>query len=208
MLTPKGPSLGPSGTPAVALPPSIIASTVFLSASFLDLSSAYELHIVRVYCYRQCCEALFQELDNDLLFDLVDVCDLCFQTSERSTNNLNEVADAKLFDHGFSYYESFDGGERDDAFCSGSGVSCPGDRFINKVGSHCLNENVAFDHFRCEYCYDGQLLGLDPAGHEVHHGSLLSAGCADCVYRSLLSLSSHDLALLSSCGSLASRQLV
>src|SRR3989442_15854764 len=110
MLTPRGPNWGPSGTPAVALPPSIIASTVFLSASFLDLSSTHELHIVRMYGYGQCCKALFQELDNDLLFDLVDVGDLCFQTSERSTNNLNEVADAKLFDYRFSYYESFDGG--------------------------------------------------------------------------------------------------
>src|SRR5712691_2637287 len=109
MLTPRGPSCGPSGTPAVALPPSIIASTVFLSASFLYLASTYELHVVSMYGYGQCCEALFQELDDDLLFDLVDVRDLCFQTSERSTDNLNEVADAELFDDGLSYYESFDG---------------------------------------------------------------------------------------------------
>src|SRR5712691_8169243 len=161
-----------------------------------------------MYGYGQCCKAFFQELDNDLLFDFVDVRDLCLQTSERSTNNLNKVADAKLFDYRFSYYESFDGRERYDAFCSGSGVSCPGYRFINKVGSHCLDEDVALDHFWCEYCHDGQFLGLDPAGHEVHHGSLLSAGCTDSVYRSLLSLGGHDLALLSSCGSLASRQLV
>src|SRR5207245_6784215 len=80
MLTPRGPNWGPSGTPAVALPPSIIASTVFLSASFLDLSSTYELYIVCMYCYGQCREALLQELDNDFLFDLVDVCDLCFKT--------------------------------------------------------------------------------------------------------------------------------
>src|SRR5713101_5345271 len=104
MLTPRGPSCGPNGTPAVALPPSIIASTVFLSASFLYLSSTYELHIVRMYCYRQCCEALFQELDNDFLFDFVDVRDLCLQTSEGPSDNLNEVADAKLFDYGFSNY--------------------------------------------------------------------------------------------------------
>src|SRR2546427_4950781 len=92
MLTPRGPNWGPSGTPAVALPPSIIASTVFLSASFLDLSSTYELYIVCMYCYGQCREALLQELDNDFLFDLVDVCDLCFQPSERSPDTLNEVA--------------------------------------------------------------------------------------------------------------------
>src|SRR3989442_2598028 len=139
MLTPRGPNWGPSGTPAVALPPSIIASTVFLSASFLYLSSTYELHIVRVYCYRQCCEALFQELDNDFLFDLVDMCDLCFQTSERSTDNLNQVAHAKLFDYGFRYYESFDSSGRDDAFCPGSGESCASYRFINKMGTHCLD---------------------------------------------------------------------
>jgi hypothetical protein len=76
------------------------------------------------------------------------------------------------------------------------------------VGTHCLNEDVAFDYFGRQYCDDRQFLGLNPAGHEVYHSSLLSAGCADCVYRSLLSLGGHDLALLSSCGSLASRQLV
>src|SRR5713226_8397087 len=195
MLTPRGPSCGPSGTPAVALRPSIIASTVFLSASFLYLSPTYQLHIVRVYCYRQCCEALFQELDYHFLFDLVNVSDFCFQASEWPANNLDEIADAQLFDYGFGYYESFNGRERDDAFCSGSGVSCPGYCFINKVWSCCLHEDIAFDDFWREYRYDGEFLGLDPAGHKVDYGSLLSTRCADCVYRGLLSLGCQGLFL-------------
>src|SRR5207245_10025258 len=71
-LTPSGPRFGPRGGPAVAFPPSIIASTVFLSPRVLP--SAHYLDVVGVDSDGQCCEAFLQELDHDILFDLVYVC--------------------------------------------------------------------------------------------------------------------------------------
>src|SRR2546425_4625600 len=72
-FTPSGPRVGPSGGPAVAFPPSISASTVFFSPR-LSLSSTHELDVVCVDCDGQCCEALFQQFDDDLLLHLVNVC--------------------------------------------------------------------------------------------------------------------------------------
>src|SRR5438309_10494285 len=195
MLTPRGPSCGPNGTPAVALPPSIIASTVFLSASFLCLSSAHELDVVRVHCYWKRCESFFEKLDDHFLLDLVDLCDLCFQTSKGSTDNLDEISNAQFLDYGSRYYESFYRRKRDDTLCSGSCVSRSGYRFVNEVWSHCLDENVSFDDLWRENSYDGKLLRLDSAGHVIDHSSLLAARCADCVYRGLLGLGCQDLSL-------------
>src|SRR5438128_6201489 len=174
MLTPRGPSCGPNGTPAVALPPSIIASTVFLSASFLYLASAHELDVVRVYCYWKRCEAFFEKLDDNFLLDLVNVCDLRFQTSKGSTDNLNEISNAQLLDYRSGYYESFYRRKRDDTLCSGSCVPCPGYRFVNEMWSHRLDENVPLDDLWRENSYDGKLLGLDSTGHKIDYSSLLS----------------------------------
>src|SRR6266849_7549819 len=208
MLTPRGPSCGPNGTPAVALPPPMIASTVFLSASFLYLASTHELDVVRVHCYWKRCESFFEKLDDHFLLDLVNMCDLCFQTSKGSTDNLNEISNAQLLDYRSRYYESFYRRKRDNTFCAGSCMSCPGYCFVNEVWSHRLDENVPLDDLWRKNSYNRKRLGLDSAGHKIDYSSLLAARCPDCVYRCLLGLGCQDLFSLTSGSNLASGQLV
>src|SRR5207247_6592170 len=155
------------------------------------LSSTHELDIVRVNCDGQCCEALFQQFDDDLLLHLVNVCYLCPESSEGSTYNLYQVSNTKLLDYRLRDYESFDRLDRNYSLGPGAGVSCSGYRLIYKVGSVGFDENVSLDDFRREdRCY-GQFLDLGPARHEVDDGPLLTARCADCVDRGLLGLLCH-----------------
>src|SRR5207245_4084309 len=62
MLTPSGPSVGPRGGPAVAFPPSIMASTVFFSPRVLP--SAPKLDVVAGERDWWGCEAFFAQFDH------------------------------------------------------------------------------------------------------------------------------------------------
>src|SRR5213593_475402 len=103
-LTPRGPRAGPSGGPAVAFPPSIRASTVFFSPSFLS-SFSCQFHIVGMYGDGKCREPFFEQFDHHFLFDLVHVGDLCLQPPERSADDFDHVSDAEFFDYWFGYDE-------------------------------------------------------------------------------------------------------
>src|SRR5256886_13964034 len=70
-LTPSGPSVGPKGGPAVAFPPSIIASTVFFSPRVLP--SAHQFDVVGVGSDGECFESFLPELHHHLFLFLVYV---------------------------------------------------------------------------------------------------------------------------------------
>src|SRR5207247_8358728 len=68
-LTQSGPSVGPRGGPAVAVPPSIIASTVFFSPRVIP--SAHHFGLVGVQRDVQCCVAFLHAVAHDIVYEVV-----------------------------------------------------------------------------------------------------------------------------------------